>query len=99
MKNSAMAATIRMMEKRLPTKAQIAEQAYQIHLARGGAPGHEMDDWLQAEYELVQLPIRRIAEMAPPQAVTNRTTKSWLKKSALVSLVQAALLAGGSAIR
>jgi hypothetical protein len=31
---------------------QIRERAYEIFLARGGAPGHEIDDWLQAEKEL-----------------------------------------------
>ena len=32
---------------------QIRVRAYQIHLEHGGTPGHELDDWLQAERELV----------------------------------------------
>jgi hypothetical protein len=30
----------------------IARRAYELFLARGSEPGHEMDDWLQAESEL-----------------------------------------------
>jgi hypothetical protein len=30
---------------------RIRQRAYEIHQARGGAPGHELDDWLQAERE------------------------------------------------
>jgi hypothetical protein len=35
-----------------PTHEQIARRAYEIFLARGGAPGHHEEDWLQAEREL-----------------------------------------------
>ena len=31
---------------------QIRLRAYQIYLERGGFPGNELDDWLQAEREL-----------------------------------------------
>ena len=34
------------------TPEEIRERAYLIYLARGGANGHELDDWLQAEREL-----------------------------------------------
>jgi hypothetical protein len=30
----------------------IAARAYELFLARGSEPGHEMDDWLQAEAQL-----------------------------------------------
>ena len=50
----ALAEPVKILEMRMPTKDQIAERAKQIYLARGGAPDHEMDDWLQAEYELMQ---------------------------------------------
>ena len=30
----------------------IARRAYELFLARGSEPGHEVDDWLQAEAEL-----------------------------------------------
>jgi len=35
-----------------PTREQIAKRAYEIFLARGGAPEIDLDDWLQAEREL-----------------------------------------------
>jgi len=30
-------------------------RAYEIYLERGGLPGNELDDWLQAERELERL--------------------------------------------
>jgi hypothetical protein len=34
---------------------EIRCRAYEIYLGRGGQPGHELDDWLQAECELAEL--------------------------------------------
>ena len=36
-------------------QAMIAEAAYYLAERRGFAPGHELDDWLQAEAELTRL--------------------------------------------
>jgi NADPH:quinone reductase-like Zn-dependent oxidoreductase len=38
---------------------EIRERAYGLYLARGGQPGRELDDWLQAERELTAEPPRR----------------------------------------
>ena len=46
-----------------PTRDQIRAQAYRIYLQRGCQPGHDMDDWLQAEYELVRSPIHKVPEL------------------------------------
>ena len=35
-----------------PTGEEIELRAYQIYVERGGADGHDIDDWLQAEREL-----------------------------------------------
>jgi len=35
-----------------PTPEQISKRAHEIYLARGGTPGSELGDWLQAEREL-----------------------------------------------
>ena len=35
-----------------PTREQIAQRAYEIFERRGRLPGHETEDWLQAEAEL-----------------------------------------------
>lgn len=37
---------------RAPTPEQIQMRAQEIFEARGGAPGHDLGDWLQAEAEL-----------------------------------------------
>jgi hypothetical protein len=76
-----------------PTEAQIRERAYEIFLERGRRPGHEVDDWLEAEYELMQLPIRKIAELSPPE---NGSKIS--RRPSLVRLVQAALLVGAETL-
>jgi hypothetical protein len=34
------------------TEHDIARRAYDLYLTRGGEPGHDVDDWLQAEREL-----------------------------------------------
>ena len=36
------------------TENDIARRAYDLYLARGCTPGHQLDDWLQAERELRQ---------------------------------------------
>ena len=35
-----------------PRLEEIRIRAYEIHIERGGLPGHDLDDWLQAEREL-----------------------------------------------
>jgi DUF2934 family protein len=35
-----------------PRREEIAQRAYELYLARGGADGSEQEDWLQAEHEL-----------------------------------------------
>ena len=35
-----------------PTEAEIRQRAHEIYLARNGAPGNAVLDWLQAECEL-----------------------------------------------
>ena len=43
---------------RLPQAAseqEIRGRAYEIYLERGAEPGHELEDWLQAERELTAI--------------------------------------------
>jgi len=37
-----------------PSKEEIRERAYEIHVERGGIYGYDFDDWLQAERELYE---------------------------------------------
>jgi hypothetical protein len=39
------------------TEKDIARRAYDLYLARGCEPGHQIEDWLEAERELRQSPI------------------------------------------
>ena len=75
---------------RLPTEAEIRQRAQEIFMARGGRHGHEIDDWLQAEYELAQLPVNHLAKLTEP--------KSQRTKLAVIKVVQAALLLGASGL-
>jgi hypothetical protein len=36
-----------------PTRDVIAKRAYELYLARGKADGHQLEDWVQAERELL----------------------------------------------
>ena len=46
-----------------PAADEIAQRAYEIFLARGEEPGHDLDDWLQAESELLG---EHAARRSPP---------------------------------
>lgn len=35
-----------------PAHEEIAKRAYNLYVERGKAPGHDIDDWLQAERKL-----------------------------------------------
>ena len=37
-----------------PTQGEIALRAYHIYLQRGGAAGNEVEDWMQAERQLIE---------------------------------------------
>jgi hypothetical protein len=43
------------------TPDAIARRAYEIYMDRGAAHGHDIDDWLQAERELPDEPVRATA--------------------------------------
>jgi hypothetical protein len=38
-----------------PTQEQIEKRAYEIFLARGGEHGRDLEDWLTAEQEVLEL--------------------------------------------
>jgi hypothetical protein len=51
-----------------PTTEQIAARARAIYEARGGAPGHDLDDWLQAEAELLRQCNGQVGTTTPAEA-------------------------------
>jgi hypothetical protein len=58
-----------------PTEEQIRTRAHEIFLQHGSQPGHDMDNWLQAENELMPLPVRKVAELSPSKAKQGKATK------------------------
>jgi hypothetical protein len=76
-----------------PTHEEIASRAYYIYLERGCKDGHDRDDWLQAEYELMQLPVRKIAELTPAKVLPARAKA---KAPSLVEVVRRAMFMGPS---
>jgi hypothetical protein len=54
---------VRFLVRGRPTKieAVIASRAYEIYVARGYAPGHELDDWLNAEADVMRGRINTLA--------------------------------------
>jgi Protein of unknown function (DUF2934) len=69
-----------------PTHQEVAARAYRLFLERGRVEGHEIDDWLQAEYELMQLPVRKLAELEPQTIPRDK-----MRKTSIVDLVRAAM--------
>jgi Protein of unknown function (DUF2934) len=49
---------------REPSHDEIARRAYQLFEERGGKPGHEWEDWFQAERDLRQRMFRDVVESA-----------------------------------
>jgi Protein of unknown function (DUF2934) len=39
-------------ETEMATRDDVAKRAYELFQARGGEPGHELENWLEAEREL-----------------------------------------------
>ena len=67
------------MKHKRPTCEEIAARAYQIHLESGRRHGHYIDDWLQAEYELMHMSVtlpdaaeKVLRAFAPPFRATKR---------------------------
>jgi len=53
-------------ESHLTLEKRIRRRAHQLYLARGEKPGHDLDDWLQAE--------REILGESPKDSAENRAT-------------------------
>jgi hypothetical protein len=39
--------------KNQPTQEEIALRAYRLYMERGRAPGNELEDWIEAEHQLL----------------------------------------------
>ena len=62
----------------LPTDQDIALRAHQIFLDRGSIPGHDLDDWLQAERELIAASVATPQPQPKTQAAASNATSRTL---------------------
>ncbi len=56
----------RQSETRMPSGDDVAHRAYELFQMRGGEPGHDLDDWLQAERELSGRPPSEAPDRSRP---------------------------------
>ena len=75
------------MKHKRPASEEIAARAYQIHLESGRRHGHDLDDWLQAEYELMHMPVREIVKLTVP-----KTSEARRHAKSIIEVVRAAML-------
>jgi hypothetical protein len=52
-----------------PTREEVEVRAHEIYVERGGAHGRDVDDWLQAERELLEEKYGKTSRMAKAAAV------------------------------
>jgi hypothetical protein len=56
-----------------PSQDAIGRRAYELYLQRGSVPGHELDDWLQAEAELIAAAAAEEARSSEQAGDTGRS--------------------------
>jgi len=59
---------------------QVRARAFEIYVERGGGPGYEVDDWLQAEFELAHLPFH-VVHLQPIRARRRKLSQRWSKRA------------------
>ena len=75
------------MKGKRPTCEEITARAYRIYLESGRRPGHDLDDWLQAEYELMQMPVGELAMLT-----VLKTSKARREVKSIIDVARAAML-------
>ncbi|MGA8367860.1 MAG: DUF2934 domain-containing protein [Candidatus Acidiferrales bacterium] len=58
-----------------PLQDRIAIRAYELYLERGCQDGHDVEDWLAAETELMGLPVKPAREPIQPEAKRAAATR------------------------
>jgi hypothetical protein len=74
-----------------PTEEQVRIRAREIFLEHGSQPGHDGDHSLQAEYEVMHLPIRKIFQLDLPKAKRGKVANG-LSLVSFVHLITNALI-------
>ncbi len=49
-----------MFARREPSEEEISRRAYELYLQRSGEPGKDVEDWIRAERELSDEPVRAL---------------------------------------
>jgi hypothetical protein len=75
------------MKHKCLTDKEIDARAYQIHLESGRRHGHDLDDWLQAEYELMHMSVGELAKLTVP-----KTSKAQREAKSIIEAVRTAML-------
>jgi len=60
------------MKENRPTEEQIRKRAREIFLQNGSQPGHDLENWLQAERELTQSSRRQGRELEASEVKQGR---------------------------
>jgi Protein of unknown function (DUF2934) len=60
----------------LPREERIRRRAYELYLRRGNQPGSEIDDWLQAEGEILSALARKVKFDRMKKLSANRKRKA-----------------------
>ena len=55
----------RRSQVRTPSTDEIAGRAFELFQRRGGEPGHDLEDWFEAERELRRMSAREADDQAP----------------------------------
>jgi len=63
-------------ETATPNDDAIAKRAYELYLQRGSVPGHELDDWLEAEAQLTREASASEERAAPEPVVRRRSART-----------------------
>jgi hypothetical protein len=62
-----------MIERREPSREEIAYLAYELYLQRGGEHGRDIEDWVKAEKALSDEPVAGPAKTRAAQAGRNQS--------------------------
>ena len=57
-----------MIDRREPSREEIARQAYELYVQRGGEHGKDVEDWVRAEKELRDESVLAQVKTKPTQA-------------------------------
>ena len=60
------------MKSNRPSEEQIRTRAREIFVQNGSQPGHDLENWLRAERELMQSSGRPVKELEPPKVKQGR---------------------------